>query len=245
VFLGGWIWKSSSTYLTCTPQSTFDTTCQPAATDDNHRKPQTTTHTEPEEVRHLGRGVDLCLPSVLSLTQHGRGHQLEPVLAGDEIGSLQEDGRLVRPRHILPSLLSLDARLDGLGEQFGGGRVGVGEVALVVVGEDLGEGVAGSDLLTVDDTGDVEGELGLHLGDGSLEVLSVARLHGVGPLCRQEHVQERGGQRSVSGKLGFLQHSMTLPWVVGTHHGLIVDDGDLEAGELSVGHFERVCGLNF
>jgi hypothetical protein len=124
--------------------------------------------------------------------------------------------------------------------------VGVGEVALVVVGENLREGVAGSDLLTVDDARDVKGELGLHLGDGSLEVLSVARLHGVGPLCRQEHTTGNEVVKGTSaGSSEVYSIGMALPGVLGTHHGLIVDDGDLEAGELSVGHSERVCGSYF
>lgn len=74
--------------------------------------------------------------------------------------------------------------------------MGVGERSGVVVGEDLGEGVPGADFLAVDDAGNVEGELRLHLGDGSLELLSVIRLDRVGPL--QTGKIRRVGQRSVS-----------------------------------------------
>ena len=78
--------------------------------------------------------------------------------------------------------MSLDAGFDSLGEDLGGGRVSVGEVSSVVVRQDLGEGLAGSDFLAVDDAGDVKGELGLHLGDGGLELLSVFRAERVGSL---------------------------------------------------------------
>jgi hypothetical protein len=140
------------------------------------------THTEPEEISHLGSSVDLCLPSVLSLSQHGSRHQIVPVLSSDQIRSLQEDGSLIGPRDLLPSLLSLDAALDGLVQDLWGGRVGVGEDLSVLVGSHLGESVSGSDLLTVDDTGNVEGELGLHTGDSLLELFAVGRTGIVGPL---------------------------------------------------------------
>ena len=62
-------------------------------------------YTEPEEIGHFGGSVNLGLPGVLSLSEHGGGHQFKPVLATDKVGGLEEDGSLVSPRHVLPSLL--------------------------------------------------------------------------------------------------------------------------------------------
>lgn len=75
-------------------------------------------------------------------TAHG-----SPVLAGNEIGGLKEDGRPVVPGKLLPGLLGLGGRLNSLGDELGRGSVVLAERgALVVVREGLLEDVAGFDL---------------------------------------------------------------------------------------------------
>jgi hypothetical protein len=96
---------------------------------------------------HLGGGVNLGLPSVLALAEHGSSHQLVAILAGNEVGRLEEDGGAVVPREGLPVGLGGDRRLDRLGDELGGGDVVPAEGLLgVSVGLELLENVAGLDL---------------------------------------------------------------------------------------------------
>ena len=61
---------------------------------------------------HLRSSIDLCLPSVLPLSQDGGSNQLIPVLFADEVRSLEEDGGAVAPRHSFPSGLGRKGALD-------------------------------------------------------------------------------------------------------------------------------------
>ena len=58
--------------------------------------------TKSQEIRELGGSVNHGLPSVLALTEHGSGHELVPVLAGDEVSGLEEDGGTVGEGCLLP-----------------------------------------------------------------------------------------------------------------------------------------------
>ena len=51
---------------------------------------------------NLRRRINLRLPDVLSLSQDGGSHQLVPILAADEVRSLEKDGCAVAPWHSLP-----------------------------------------------------------------------------------------------------------------------------------------------
>lgn len=103
--------------------------------------------TESEKVCQLGSRVNLRLPCILSLTEHGGCHELVSVLAGDQVGCLEEDGGLVVPGHVFPFSLGGERALDGSVQDFGGSAVDGAEVVCVVVGESLLDDVAGSDLL--------------------------------------------------------------------------------------------------
>lgn len=100
-----------------------------------------------EEETHLGGGVNLSLPGVLSLSEHGSSHELVSVLGRDEVGSLEEDGRSVVPGHRLPLLVGGKGRLNRLLDELGRGEVVGAEGTLGVgVGLELLGGVAGLDL---------------------------------------------------------------------------------------------------
>lgn len=103
--------------------------------------------TESEKVCQLGSRVNLRLPCVLSLTEHGCCHELVSVLAGNQVGCLEEDGCLVVPGHVFPFSLRSERAFDGSIENFGGRAMDGAEVVGVVVGKSLLDDVAGSDLL--------------------------------------------------------------------------------------------------
>jgi hypothetical protein len=96
---------------------------------------------EAKEVSQLSGGVDLGLPSVLALAEHGSGHDVVSVLGGDEVGSLEEDGSSVVEGESLPGGLGSQSSVNGsrdiscCGSVVGGDSSGmVGRVLL------LGEG---------------------------------------------------------------------------------------------------------
>lgn len=96
---------------------------------------------ESEEISQLSSRVDLSLPSVLALAQHGGGHDIVTVFARDEVGSLEEDGRTVGEGESLPRRLGRESRINGLGNIGGGGSVVGGDGGSVVGRVDLlGEG---------------------------------------------------------------------------------------------------------
>lgn len=103
-------------------------------------------HTESEEIRQLGSGINLRLPRILSLTQHRRRHEFVSVFTGDEISSLEEDRSLVVPWHVFPFAFGGEGAGDGVIEDGGGGSVDGTEVVCVVVREGLFDDVACSDL---------------------------------------------------------------------------------------------------
>jgi hypothetical protein len=55
---------------------------------------------------YLGSCVNFCLPHVLSLSKHGRGHKLVSVLSTREFRRFQEDCRPVFPRERFPLVAS-------------------------------------------------------------------------------------------------------------------------------------------
>lgn len=75
---------------------------------------------ETEEIGQLSGRIDLSLPGILALTQHGSGHNIVAVLGGDEVGGLEEDGGTVSERKGLPGGLCGQGGIDSLG------NVGVG-----------------------------------------------------------------------------------------------------------------------
>lgn len=98
---------------------------------------------------HLSCGVDLRLPRILPLAEHGRGHELEAVLAADEVGRLEEDRRAVVPGHALPGVLGGERTVDGLSN---GRRICLvirAEMARMVPWHDLLSNVAGLHLSEV------------------------------------------------------------------------------------------------
>lgn len=88
---------------------------------------------EAEEIAQLGGRVDLGLPGVLALADHGGGHDVVAVLARDQVGGLEEDGGAVGKGQGGPSLPGGEGRLNGLVDMLGG-REGVGGDGLGVVG---------------------------------------------------------------------------------------------------------------
>lgn len=80
-------------------------------------------HVEAEEVCQLGGGVDLGLPGVFALAEHGGGHDVVAVLAGDQVGGLEKDGGAVCKGERLPCRLCGQRGVDGLGDV--GGRGGM------------------------------------------------------------------------------------------------------------------------
>lgn len=112
----------------------------------------------PRRGTNLGGGVDLGLPSVLALAEHGGGHELVAVLAGDEVGRLEEDGRPVVPGESLPVSLSGNRRLNRLGDELRSGDVVAAKGLLgVSMGLELLKDVASLDLRK----GEGEGSAGL------------------------------------------------------------------------------------
>lgn len=102
--------------------------------------------TKAEEVCKLGSGVNLGLPGVLALAQHGGGHDLIAVLVGDEVGSLEEDSSAVGKGESLPGGLGSEGSLDGLVDVFVCGSMVVCHGGGVIGGvELLGDG-RGTDL---------------------------------------------------------------------------------------------------
>lgn len=98
---------------------------------------------EAEEVSKLGSRVDLGLPGVLALAEHGRGHDFVAVLGGDEVGGLEEDGSSVGKGERLPGGLGREGGVNGLGDIGGGRGVVRGDGGGVVGGVDLlGDGGA-------------------------------------------------------------------------------------------------------
>lgn len=98
---------------------------------------------EAEEVSQLGGGVDLGLPSVLALAEHGSGHDVVSVLGGDEVGGLEEDGSSVVEGESLPGGLGSQSSVDGSGDISWGGCV-VGGDSGGMVGRVLLLGEGGS-----------------------------------------------------------------------------------------------------
>lgn len=97
---------------------------------------------EPEEVAQLCSRVDLSLPCVLALAQHGGRHDIVSILGRDEVGSLEEDRSAVSEGEGLPSRLSLQSGVNG-GSDIGGSGIGeacdgVGVRRGVVLGADGG-----------------------------------------------------------------------------------------------------------
>ena len=86
---------------------------------------------------HLSSSVDLCLPCVLSLTEHCRCHELVAVLPTDKVGRLEEDGGAVAPGHGLPLGFRSERTIDGSSDGSFVGFVVCAEMLGVVGGERL------------------------------------------------------------------------------------------------------------
>lgn len=78
---------------------------------------------EAEEVSQLGGRVDLGLPGVLALAEHGGGHNLIAVLCRDEVGGLEKDGGAVGKGERLPGWLGGESSIDGGRDVSVGGGV--------------------------------------------------------------------------------------------------------------------------
>lgn len=101
---------------------------------------------EAEEIAELGSGINLGLPDVLALAEHGSGHHLVAVLGREEIGRLEEDSDTVVEGNGLPLGTGSDGTVNGLLGQSGIGLVEVGHHDLVLRGVELLSNVAGVNL---------------------------------------------------------------------------------------------------
>lgn len=77
-------------------------------------------HVEAEEIAKLGGSVDLGLPCILALADHGSSHDVVAVLGGDEVGGLEEDCSTVGEGEGGPGLLGSESRLDSIVDVLGG-----------------------------------------------------------------------------------------------------------------------------
>lgn len=131
---------------------------------------------EAEEISEFSGGVNLGLPGVLALTKHGGGHELVPVLGGDEVSGLEEDGGTVVEGHGLPCVTGGEGALDGLLGEGGIGGLVLAEELLVLARHGLALellSLGGMELLAVDHDGDLEGGGAVHTVDGSAKLLSL------------------------------------------------------------------------
>lgn len=87
---------------------------------------------EAEEVAQFCRGVDFCLPCVLALTEHGRGHDLVAVFSTDEVGGFEEDGGAVVEGEGFPCWFGGEGGGDGGGDVGGAGVDVFGDCLFVV-----------------------------------------------------------------------------------------------------------------
>ena len=58
---------------------------------------------EAEKVCQLSSSVDLSLPRILALTEHGSRHELVAILSRDQLGCPEKDGGTISEGHVLPS----------------------------------------------------------------------------------------------------------------------------------------------
>jgi hypothetical protein len=75
---------------------------------------------EAEEISQLSGSIDLSLPSVLALAEHGSGHDVVTVLGVDQVGSREEDGSTVGEGKSLPGGLGGQSSVNG-GRDIGRG----------------------------------------------------------------------------------------------------------------------------
>lgn len=68
----------------------------------------------PQEITQLCRCIDLRLPCILALPNHGCRHDVISVLGGNEVCCLEEDGRAVRKRETLPCCFCCQSFIYGL-----------------------------------------------------------------------------------------------------------------------------------
>lgn len=92
---------------------------------------------EAEKVAQLGGGVNLGLPGVLALAQHGGGHDVVAVLSADEVGGLEEDGGAVGKGEGCPVVLGCEGGFDGCVDVLGFCLSIRGDYALVIRWVDL------------------------------------------------------------------------------------------------------------
>ena len=90
-------------------------------------------YVEAEEVDQLTGTVDLRLVGVLALGQHGGRVDLRTVWTREQVGGLQEDGRAMLERHVLPLGLGLQCGVDGGTHVFGLAMVRGAQVVRVFV----------------------------------------------------------------------------------------------------------------
>jgi hypothetical protein len=142
---------------------------------------------------HLGRSVDLRLPRVLALAEHGGRKELVAVLAADKVCRLEEDGGAVVPRERLPCALSRERAVDRGGDGRLVRLVELAQVPGVVARDELLAELSGLDLfaslvsellciqeglvyahrLAVDHTRNFERHSRLHLLQRGLESLTL------------------------------------------------------------------------
>jgi len=68
---------------------------------------------EAEEVSQFSSSIDLSLPSVLALAEHGSSHDVVAVLGGDQVSSLEEDSSSVGEGEGLPGGLGSQSSVNG------------------------------------------------------------------------------------------------------------------------------------
>lgn len=87
---------------------------------------------EAEEVTQFSRCVYLCLPCVLALSKHCRGHDLVAVFSTDQVGGFEEDCGAVVEGEGFPCWFGGKGGVDGGGD-VGGVCVCVFDDCLLVV----------------------------------------------------------------------------------------------------------------
>ena len=95
---------------------------------------------------YLCRGVNLCLPRILSLSQHGRGQELIAVFSTDKFGSFEEYSSTIGPRHALPLCLCSESTIDSSCDSSFIGFVVCAQMVGVVVRDRLFCELSGLDL---------------------------------------------------------------------------------------------------
>lgn len=105
---------------------------------------------KPKEITQLGRSINLSLPSIFPLAMHSQRHNLIPVLARDQVRSLEENARTISKRGRSPRLSRSKGSIDGSFDVRSGG-IRVRRYRSMRGGVRLCEDLGALDFLSCDD----------------------------------------------------------------------------------------------